>query len=299
MRALRAPGTMEGMADANVETVPSAIELRDICEELVVDAAEFVAHQRAFLTQHGSVGMVAETKTSDVDPVTAVDKGCEARIVKRLSQLRPDDGIVGEEGASKSTRTGVEWVIDPIDGTVNFIYGVPAYAVSVGVSVHGELVAGAVADVARSAVYRAALGEGAEMLIDDRVHPLRASKADTLATALLATGFSYSAQWRGDQAQILTSVLPRVRDIRRIGSAALDLCRVAEGSVDAYYEHGTHPWDYAAGAVIATEAGAVVSHPGLVDRGGNGALVTACAPGLADQFLALLGDAGADRELGE
>lgn len=277
--------------------VPSPAELRDMCVDLVTDAAEFVAHQRAFLTKHGSVAMVAETKSSEVDPVTAVDKGCEARVVKRLAELRPDDGIIGEEGSAVPTRTGVEWVIDPIDGTVNFIYGVPAYAVSVGVAVDGELVAGAVADVARGVVFRAAVGEGASVLIDGTAHPLRASRASQLATTLVATGFAYDAGWRGLQAEILQHILPVVRDIRRMGSAALDLCRVAEGSVDAYYEHGTHPWDYAAGAVIAAEAGAVVHHPGLVDRGGQGALVTACAPGIADEFADLLHKAGAQRDL--
>lgn len=297
MRPRLGAGTMESM-DTVSANLPNPIELRDMCVELVTDAAEFVAHQRAFLTKHGSVAMVSETKSSEVDPVTAVDKGCEARVAQRLAELRPDDGIVGEEGSAVPTRTGVEWVIDPIDGTVNFIYGIPAYAVSVGVAVNGELVAGAVADVARGVVYRAAVGEGTSLLADGNVYPLRASRKSQLATTLLATGFAYDAEWRAKQAEILHTVLPVVRDIRRMGSAALDLCRVAEGSVDAYYEHGTHPWDYAAGAVIAAEAGAVVSHPGVSDRGGDGALVTACAPGIARELAELLHEAGADRDLG-
>ena len=292
-------GTMSTPTSPNgTANTPTAAELRDLCVELVQDAAGFVAKQRDFLTRHGSVEMVAQTKTSEVDPVTAVDKGCEERVVGKLSQLRPGDGVIGEEGASKPSETGVEWVIDPIDGTVNFIYGLPAYAVSVGVAVHGELVAGAVADVARGITYFAARGHGAFVLSDATAHPLRTSRASRHATALVETGFSYDSGWRGQQAQILTTLLPQVRDIRRMGSAALDLCRVAEGSADAYYEHGTHPWDYAAGAVIAAEAGAVVHHPGLRDRGGDGALMYACAPGLAESFPRLLEEAGAMRVLG-
>lgn len=273
--------------------VPGPVELRELAIALVGDAAALVAKQRDFLSRHGSIAQVASTKSSPVDPVTAVDKAAEARVVDRLRELRPDDAVLGEEGANRQGTTGVTWVVDPIDGTVNFLYGLPMYAVSVGAAVGGQLAAGAVANVATGDVYSAAVGAGAWVRRGGTDTRLRASLADDPATALVATGFAYDARWRAAQAGILTQVLPRVRDIRRYGSASLDLCHLAEGRVDAYYEHGTHPWDYAAGAVIAAEAGAVVHHPGLTDKGGDGALVAAAAPRLWEPFSELLSACGA------
>lgn len=272
---------------------PGPAQLREIAVALVDDAAALVLKQRDFLARHGSIAQVTSTKSSPVDPVTAVDKVAEARVVDRLRELRPGDAVMGEEGADRAGTTGVTWVVDPIDGTVNFLYGLPMYAVSVGAAVDGELVAGAVANVAAGDVYFAAAGEGAWVRRSGAETRLRASRADNTGTALVATGFAYDAGWRAAQADILTRVLPRVRDIRRYGSASLDLCHLAEGRVDAYYEHGTHPWDYAAGAVIAAEAGAVVHHPGLTDRGGEGALVAAAAPRLWEPFSGLLSACGA------
>lgn len=274
---------------------PTPAELKDICVELATGAAELVVQQRDFLSKHGSIAQVTETKSSAVDPVTAVDKAAEARITDRLRAIRPDDAIVGEEGADVRGTTGVQWVIDPIDGTVNFLYGLPAYAVSVGAAVDGEFVAGCVVNVASGDVYSAARGEGAYVERGGEKKRLRASDKQDAETALVATGFSYNAQWREKQAELLRLILPRVRDIRRIGSAALDLCNLAEGRVDAYYEHGTHPWDYAAAAVIAAEAGAVVSHPGIEDRAAIGAPVIAAAPRVWNEFFNLLETAGATR----
>lgn len=256
--------------------------------QLAREAAALVAHQRDFLSHHGSIAQVTSTKSSAVDPVTAVDKASEAQIVRQLRQLRPDDGIVGEEGANVAGVTGVSWVVDPIDGTVNFLYGLPAYAVSVGAAIDGQFVAGCVVNVANGDCYFAAAGAGAWVERDGETTQLRASRADDIATSLVATGFAYNSAWRAKQAALLQRILPRVRDIRRFGSAALDLCHLAEGRVDAYYEHGTHPWDYAAGAVIAAEAGAKILHPGLEDRGVVGAPVIAAAPRLWDCFVDLL-----------
>ena len=276
---------------------PSPEELQELCVKLAREAAALVVKQRDFLAKHGSIAQVTSTKTSEVDPVTAVDKASEAHIVKQLRELRPEDAIVGEEGSDIAGTTGVSWVIDPIDGTVNFLYGLPAYAVSVGAAVNGEFVAGCVVNVANSDCYYAASGSGAWVERGGEVRKLRASRADELATSLVATGFAYDAAWREKQADLLRLVLPRVRDIRRFGSAALDLCHLAEGGVDAYYEHGTHPWDYAAGAVIAAEAGATVRHPGLKDRGGEGALTAAAAPRVWEAFRELLESSGASNPL--
>ncbi|MEH0146264.1 inositol monophosphatase family protein [Corynebacterium sp. Q4381] len=273
--------------------IPTPAELKDICADLAVSAADLVVQQRDFLSKHGSIAQVTETKTSAVDPVTAVDRAAEAHIADRLRALRPNDAIVGEEGANVDGTTSVQWVIDPIDGTVNFLYGLPAYAVSVGAAVRGEFVAGCVVNVASGDVYSAAKGEGAFVRRGGEDTRLRASNKQDTDTALVATGFSYDAEWRGKQAEMLRLILPRVRDVRRIGSAALDLCNLAEGRIDAYYEHGTHPWDYAAAAVIAAEAGAVVRHPGIADGAGRGEPVIASAPRVWEDFFDLLESAGA------
>lgn len=277
---------------------PTPEALKDICVELAREAAALVAQQRDFLSQHGSIAQVTSTKSSAVDPVTAVDKASEAHIVDRLRKMRPEDAIVGEEGARQPGTTGVSWVVDPIDGTVNFLYGLPAYAVSIGAAVNGEFVAGCVVNVANDDTYFAARGFGAWVARDGKEQRIRASRADDTATSLVATGFAYDAEWRAKQADILRLVLPRVRDIRRFGAAALDLCHLAEGRVDAYYEHGTHPWDYAAGAVIAIEAGAVVRHPGLEEKAEIGAPVIASAPRVWEAFVALMESCGGTRPLG-
>lgn len=304
------PESPENHDNSGGDEAAAPRELCAVAVEVAVEAAGLVALQRDFLAQHGSLAQVTTTKSSPVDPVTAVDKTAEARIVERLRERRPDDAIFGEEGANIAGESNVTWVIDPIDGTVNFLYGQPMYAVSVGAAVGEAFVAGAVVNVATGDIYRGATGEGAWVArgglrgrgaaaggsegCEDEVR-LRASHADDPATALVATGFSYSARRRQQQAELLTRVLPRVRDIRRSGSAALDLCQLAEGRVDAYYEHGTHPWDYAAAAVIAQEAGAVVRHPGLVDAADDAGLVCAAAPRLWKSFADLLRCTGVTR----
>ncbi|WP_342319875.1 inositol monophosphatase family protein [Corynebacterium mayonis] len=279
----------------SAHNAPEPQHLRDTAIELVTEAAALITRKRAEADTAGS-GLKTETKSSEVDPVTEVDKAAEELITRRLKAHRPGDGLVGEEGANSASSTGVEWIIDPIDGTVNFIYGIPSYAVSVGVAVDGELVAGAVRNVATGETYSAARGFGAWLEVSGRTTELRASAADTPAHALIATGFSYSSAWRARQATILSTVLPQVRDIRRAGSAALDLCAVAAGRVDAYYEHGTHPWDWAAGALIAREAGALVQHPPIGARAGSD-VVFAAAPGVAEPLRDILGAAGAFNSL--
>ncbi len=261
-------------------------ELRAIAVQVARDAAELVAQRRKeWLAGSAGPGDGVETKTSAVDPVTVVDRESEKFILAALQAARPADGFLGEEGSDTPGTSGVTWVVDPIDGTVNFLYGVPEYAVSVAAVYGGEPVAGAVASVARQVIYHAGQGQGA--VVEDAAgaaRSLHASSQPDLALSLVATGFGYVESQRAWQGRILSEVLPRVRDIRRMGSAALDLCRVAEGSVDAYYEHGTKAWDYAAGVIIAREAGARVSHPGMDYRGGGNGL---CLAAPAASFPAL------------
>jgi len=228
-----------------------------------------------------------ETKSSPTDPVSQVDREAERLIVERLSELRPDDAVLGEEGALGQGTSGVRWVIDPLDGTTNYIYGYPAYAVSIAVEIDGQPQVGVVFDSSAGRLYRAISGFGA--VCDDR--PIHVREQPDLATALVATGFSYEAAQRARQGAVVAQVLGRVRDIRRGGTAALDLCHVAAGHVDAYWELDLSPWDYAAGSVIARAAGAEVV---LADAAhGHGPAVVAAHPSLLPAFLDLLRETGA------
>ena len=275
-----------------------ADELREVAERLVAEAADFVRARRTQLVDasgHTDRSAV-RTKSGATDPVTLADTETERLVRERLAELRPGDPILGEEGGGASTEgPGVRWVVDPIDGTVNFVYGIPAYAVSLGAQVDGVSVAGAVADVVSGQVYSAALGRGAHLVTADGRRRLHCNVIDELSLALVGTGFGYAQQRRAAQAAIVAQVLPEVRDIRRIGSAALDLCMVAAGRLDAYYEHGLAVWDWAAAALIADEAGAVVVLPGgPEDQAGTGAqLLIATAPGVAAQLTAVLDRLGA------
>ena len=271
-----------------------ADELREVAERLVAEAADFVRARRTQLVDasgHTDRSAV-RTKSGATDPVTLADTETERLVRERLAELRPGDPILGEEGGGASTEgPGVRWVVDPIDGTVNFVYGIPAYAVSLGAQVDGVSVAGAVADVVSGQVYSAALGRGAHVVTADGRRRLHCNVIDELSLALVGTGFGYAQQRRAAQASIVAQVLPEVRDIRRIGSAALDLCMVAAGRLDAYYEHGLSVWDWAAGALIAAEAGAVLV---LAEEGTRGApLLIAAAPGVAAPLIAALDRCGA------
>ncbi len=195
------------------------------------------------------------TKSSRTDMVTAVDRASEALIVDTIETARPGDGVLGEEGSQRDGTSGVRWIIDPLDGTTNYLYGFPLYAVSIGVEVDGVMEAGVVAHPPMGEVFTARRGNGA--LCNGA--PISVSGKDELATALIGTGFAYDAGRRREQAQWLEHILPSVRDIRRGGAAALDLCWVACGRLDGFYEAGLAPWDVADGDLIAREAGAVTS----------------------------------------
>lgn len=269
-------------------------QLRVLAEQLAADAAAFVRRRRAeiFDDAHGAAsdsvqpGLV-QAKSTPTDPVTVVDTETELLLRDRLGALRPDDVILGEEGGGPAPGDDgtVCWVIDPIDGTVNFVYGIPAYGISIAAQIDGVSVAGAVADVVSGEVYSAAVGHGAHVLSGGQRRALRCSAVGELSMALVGTGFGYAPQQRADQSALLARLLPVVRDIRRIGSASLDLCMVAAGRLDAHYEHGLHVWDWAAGALVATEAGAVVVLPGPDDDAG---LLVAAAPGVAAALIGAL-----------
>ncbi len=195
-------------------------------------------------------------KSSATDLVTEFDRLAEDHIVSELARLRPGDGILAEEGATSASTTGTTWVIDPIDGTTNFVYGLPTWSTSVAAVVDGITIAGAVYAPALGEMYSAASGSGAQLnghLIGQTTSPR------PLDTAIVATGFTYRRELRVAQAALVGLLLGAVGDIRRLGSAALDLCMVAAGRVDAYVEEHLNPWDVAAGLLIATEAGAQVS----------------------------------------
>ncbi|HEU5469891.1 MAG TPA: inositol monophosphatase family protein [Actinophytocola sp.] len=230
-----------------------------------------------------------DTKSSETDPVTAGDRATERLVRSRLAELRPGEPVLGEEeGGGSAGRGGVCWVVDPIDGTVNYLYGYPWYAVSLAAQVDGVSVAGVVVEPASGRRWTAARGAGAAL---DGV-PLRVSGTTRLDVALVATGFAYLPERRRRQAAGVAELMGRIRDIRRGGSAALDLCAVAAGWLDGYFEHGLSRWDWAAGALIAEEAGALVRLPGAPADGLGADLLMAATPGIADPLRTALHQAG-------
>jgi len=272
-------------------------DLRRTAVALAERAAAHVRARRPEVFGPGSAEGTdsVRTKSHATDPVTVVDTESEELIRELLAVRRPGEAILGEEGGgSLGDDDAVAWVVDPIDGTVNFLYGVPGYAVSVAAMRGGRSVAGAVVDVAHAVTYSAGLGAGATATTaEGAVEHLSCSHAAELELALVATGFAYGRARRARQAEIIGRVLPDIRDIRRFGAAALDLCHVAAGRVDAYFEHGLNPWDWGAGALIAAEAGALLTLPPASHTGAQGDLVVAAAPGIATRLAELLDAAGA------
>lgn len=255
------------------------VEVATLAMALAGEAAALVARRRAEGVQ------VEATKSSPVDVVTAVDRESEQLIRSRLAEARPGDGVLGEEDGSTPGSTGWRWVADPIDGTVNYLYGLPAYAVSLAAEKDGVVQVGVVVDVAAGATYHAVRGQGA---FRDGAR-LRVRPTPPVAERLVFTGFNYEQHTRVVQAAAAAALLPRVRDLRRSGSCALDLCRIAEGAGDGYVEEGVSIWDHAAGALIAREAGARTLV--TTGRGGKEAIVCAPADGF-DSFLELVTSCG-------
>ena len=225
--------------------------LLDLATGLARDAGALLLDGRASARVDGASVV---TKTSATDLVSDMDRASEKLVVEGLARARPQDAILAEEGASREGSSGVRWVIDPLDGTTNYLYGHPAWGVSIAAEVDGKGVVGVVYDPTRDELFSGVVGRGAACN-GEKVVP---SEASDLSQSLVATGFSYLPERRARQARILATLLPAVRDIRRMGAATLDLCWVACGRVDAYYESGLQPWDLAAGAVIAAAAGARV-----------------------------------------
>jgi myo-inositol-1(or 4)-monophosphatase len=263
-------------------------------DELLAVAVS-VAREAAELAQRSRPSAITDvdTKSSKTDVVTAADVAVEQLVRARLSELRPGEPVFGEETGGAAGAPGqVCWVVDPIDGTVNYLYGYPSYAVSLAAQVDGVSVAAVVLEPLSGREWTAARGGGSWC---DGVR-LGVSDATRLDLSLVATGFAYRVERRERQAAGVARLLPKVRDIRRAGAASLDLCAVAAGWVDAYFEHGLSRWDWAGGALIAEEAGAVVRLPDAVDAVGPD--LTFCAtPGIADRLRDVLEEVGMTEKL--
>lgn len=260
-----------------------AAQLRAVAVAVARQVGALVAGMRA--TAMSDVG----TKSSQTDVVTAGDTAAEQLARELLAEQRPGEQVLGEEeGGAEPPAGKVYWVVDPIDGSVNYLYGLPWYAVSVAAQRDGVSLAGAVMHPPSGRVWSAARGGGA----DCDGEPLRVRDVAGLELSLVGTGFAYRAQRRARQAAMVAGMLPRVRDLRRGGSAALDLCSVASGWLDAYVEHGLQHWDWAAGALVAEEAGALVRLPGAAADGLGDAVLVA-APGIADALADLMRECGA------
>ena len=251
---------------------PSTAELESIAISVAHEAVSIVV--RGF--GHAST---IRTKSSATDVVTQTDIDSENRIRELLEVATPGCGIIGEEGGISGIDRRLQWIIDPLDGTVNFLYGLPVFAVSIAAAVDGEFVAGAVVDGLRKDTYSGCLGGGARC----NGVAIAPSRCDVLASALVTTGFSYTPRLRALQASIVAGLLPVARDIRCFGSAALQLCWAASGRVDAYFERDIKIWDWAAGALIASEAGLDVDLPCPENDG----LVLASPAALSKELRAL------------
>jgi myo-inositol-1(or 4)-monophosphatase len=283
-------------------TAPEAEGLLNLATEVAVAAGRL-------LIGSGGRPEVVATKSSPTDVVTEADRAAEALIRDLIAEARPGDRILGEEGGETGPQGGnggassVRWIVDPLDGSVNYLYGLPDWAVSIAAEVDGTVVAGAVFVPRRDELYSARAGGGAWLSSgaldwrgEDVGSPVRlACNRDVpLAQALVATGFGYESGRREVQADVLRAVLPRVRDIRRGGSAAADLCSVASGTVDAYYERGVNLWDIAAGGLVAAEAGAQVT--GLHGKPPSPSMTIAAAPPLLGELHDLLASTNPERD---
>jgi myo-inositol-1(or 4)-monophosphatase len=268
----------------NLHDVLDAHPLAGIAWQAAQDAATFLVEERP-------ADLPIETKSTPTDAVTAMDRGAELRIVDRIRAARPDDAVLGEEGGSRPGTSGVRWIVDPLDGTVNYTYRIPAWGVSIAAEVDGVVEVGVVITPALGSASVAVRGHGSWGIDQGAIRPLRVSACADLATALVATGFGYRSQVRHAQGLVAGELLPSIRDIRRTGCAVVDFSWLARGWTDGYYESGLNPWDYAAGALIAAEAGAVVR--GLDGPDPTVGVLVAATPGIVDPLVARLRELGA------
>lgn len=261
---------------------PATNELLELARSTGDAAAELI------VTKVGAAKTI-DTKASNLDLVTEVDRASEELIVDRLLSLRPNDGILGEEGSSVTGTSGVDWVIDPIDGTTSFVYGLPGFSVSIAARWQGETVVGYVHAPIIGSRYAATLGGATTH--NDRT--TTCSSITDLSSALVGTGFSPDHERRRRQGEHFKALIPNIRDIRRMGSAALDLASIAAGQLDAYFEVGLSEWDWAAGDLLVRESGGQVIAER--DEASGRAFIAAAAPGIADEFFALLRSLNADK----
>jgi myo-inositol-1(or 4)-monophosphatase len=251
-------------------------ELLDVARALAVEAGELLR------ARFGQPGAGVRSKTTPTDLVSDADHAAEELIRRELAVRRPDDGILGEEGGSRSGGSGLRWVVDPLDGTVNFLFGIPHWAVSVACEDDEGAIVGVIHDPLRGETFAAA--RGGQPTLDSA--PIAGSSATELSTALVATGYAYDAEIRARQAEVSARVTPRARDLRRGGSAALDLAWTACGRFDAFYERGLQPWDRAAGALLCARAGLELRELAARDGLPHGLLVAPA--GLAEELSSLV-----------
>lgn len=289
--------TLQGTGSGSGRPGPGFIdELRGLAEGFASSGGDVA---RRMLAEFGPAGLDSRSKSSATDPVTVIDTAVERHLRGAIESFRPGDRVLGEEGGEEGGegqvagsapggRGSVRWVVDPVDGTVNLLYGIPFTAVSVAAEVDGVVLAGAVHNIVTKETWTAGVGRGASLrTAHGVVTALGTSACDELSMALVGTGFSYDARVRAEQGRVVAQLLPRIRDIRRCGSAALDLCMLATGRLDAYYERCLKPWDHAAGALIAAEAGAIVR---VSNR--DEVPTVAATPGVAEEFLSALESLG-------
>ena len=246
----------------------------------LVSLAEEVARAAGALLMQRPDSFTFTEKSSAVDFATQMDQQAESLIVKSLLAARPDDGIIAEEGAAQPSKTGITWVIDPLDGTVNYLYGLPGWNISIAAKNQEGVIAGVVFAPTINSLWKATKGGGAYL----NNKAIKCNDPVNLNLALIATGFSYDLELRKEQGARIQKLIPQIRDLRRNGAAAVDLCYVAMGAVDAYFESSLKEWDFAAGGLIATEAGALIS--GRTGGAPDGDMVVCAGPSLHAQLIA-------------
>jgi len=228
-----------------------AIELLNLAESIALKAGSLLVNRPSKFD--------LDEKSGVFDFATQMDHESEKLIVGAILAARPDDGLIGEEGANRESKSGVTWVIDPIDGTVNYLYDIPGWCISIAAKDRDGGLAGVVYSPATQSLWKAHRGGGAFL----NGNPIKCNDPVALNRALVGSGFAYDLEKRKIQAALIARLLPEIRDLRRLGACAVDMCHVASGSLDAYFEAGVNEWDYAAAGLIATEAGAMIS----IDKG--------------------------------
>lgn len=261
--------------------------------ELAMSIAKAAGEQLLVRPEHLEI----DTKSSATDVVTQMDREAEAYIVSQLKKHRPDDAILGEEGANFPGSSHLQWVIDPIDGTVNYLHQIPHWCVSIGLKnlQTGEVIAGVIYAPVYDQMYISSKGLGSWVIDQGVPRILQVSACAQLSDAVIGTGFGYASSRRASQARVLAQVLPQVADIRRLGSCAIDLCLVADGVLDGYYERGVNDWDHAAGELIAREAGAIAS--GLRGNQVGNDMIVVTTSGIYADLVAILESNNADSDV--